>query len=88
MPLTVIEAMLAGRPVVASDIGGVGELVVHGETGYLIKQGNLAEAVEVSWKLAENKELRLSMGEAGRRRALEHYSLKTMVEKYRELYLS
>ncbi|NLW39124.1 MAG: glycosyltransferase family 4 protein [Peptococcaceae bacterium] len=88
LPLTVIEAMLAGRPVVASDIGGVGELVVHGETGYLIKQGNLAEAVEVSWKLAENKELRLSMGEAGRRRALEHYSLKTMVEKYRELYLS
>ncbi len=88
LPLTVIEAMLAGRPVVASAVGGIGELVVQGETGYLIEQGNLEEAVEALWKLAENKELRLSMGEAGRRRSMERFSLKTMVEKYRELYLS
>jgi O-antigen ligase len=88
LPLTIIEAMLAGRPVVASAVGGVGELVAHGETGYLIEQGNLAEAVEALGKLAENKELRLSMGEAGRRRALECFSLETMAGKYRELYLS
>jgi glycosyltransferase involved in cell wall biosynthesis len=80
--------MLAGRPVVASAVGGVGELVAHGETGYLIEQGNLAEALEDLGKLAENKEMCLSMGDAGRRRALECFSLETMAGKYRELYLS
>jgi glycosyltransferase involved in cell wall biosynthesis len=88
LPLTIIEAMLAGRPVVASAVGGVGELVAHGETGYLIEQGNLAEALEDLGKLAENKEMCLSMGDAGRRRALECFSLETMAGKYRELYLS
>ena len=88
LPLTIIEAMLAGRPVVASAVGGVGELVVHGSTGYLIEQGNLDEAVEALLDLACNKERRLLMGEAGRRRAVERFSLKTMVDKYRELYLS
>lgn len=88
LPLTVIEAMLAGRPVVASAVGGVGELVAQGETGYLVKPGNREEAAMALGKLAGDKGLRLSMGEAGRRRARELFSLKAMVGKYRELYLS
>lgn len=86
LPLTVIEAMLAGRPVVASAVGGVSELVVQGETGYLVEPGNKVEAAMALGKLAGDKGLRLSMGEAGRRRARELFSLKAMVGKYRKLY--
>lgn len=88
LPLTIIEAMLAGRPVVANAVGGVGELVVHQKTGYLINNLNVCEAEKALWDLISNGDNRISMGEAGRQRALDLFSMDKMINKYRELYLS
>jgi glycosyltransferase involved in cell wall biosynthesis len=88
LPLTIIEAMMAGRPVVANAVGGVGELVVHQETGLLIKKLDANEAEKALLNLISDPEKRLSMGNAGQRRALNYFNIDKMVDKYRELYLS
>lgn len=88
LPLTIIEAMLAGVPVVANMVGGVRELVVNNETGYLINKLDVNEAKKALWDLVSNPEKRFLMGEAGRRRALKLFNVSKMVEKYKELYLS
>jgi len=79
MPLAVIEAMMSGLPVVATDVGGVSEAVVHGETGFLVPPGNpdaLALALD---RLLTDPALRRRMGEAGRRRALERFTEERML---------
>lgn len=86
LPLTIIEAMLAGVPVVASDVGGVGEMVVHGETGYLVQGTDIGPAVEQIKELADNEELRVKMGLAGRKRAKELFDLEVMIGRYEQLY--
>ena len=88
LPLTIIEAMLAGRPVVASAVGGVSELVAHQKTGFLVNAHDERAAVQALQKLVADRDQRLSMGESGRRRAVELFNINEMVNKYRELYLS
>jgi glycosyltransferase involved in cell wall biosynthesis len=83
---TIIEAMLAGVPVVAKNVGGVGEMVVHGETGYLVQGPDIGPAVEHIKELAGNGELRAKMGLAGRKRAKELFDLDTMIARYEKLY--
>ena len=68
LPCTIIEAMRAGLPVVASDVGGVKEIVVEGETGYLIPP---QDSLTLSQKLAcliNNEQLRISMGQKARQK--------------------
>jgi glycosyltransferase involved in cell wall biosynthesis len=88
LPLTIIEAMLAGVPVVANNVGGVGELVDQARTGYLINKLHTGEAVEALEKLIFNREHRLSLGESGRQKALALFSVDKMVKSYYLLYLS
>lgn len=86
IPLTLIEAMAAGVPVVSTNVGGVPEVVIHGETGLLANAGDdaaLAVAVE---SLAANVSLRQRMGEAGRLRARAIFSEDRMIADYDRLY--
>ncbi|RJQ28232.1 MAG: glycosyltransferase family 1 protein [Peptococcaceae bacterium] len=87
LPLTVIEAMQAGLPVVASAVGGVGEQVAHGETGLLIEALDPAAAERALRELIADPARRKQMGERGRLRAAELFSLPEMVARYRQLYL-
>ena len=73
LPMSVIEAMLTGLPVVATNIRGPAEQVVDGETGLSVAQGNAVALSEALGRLARDPDLRARMGEAGRRRALEYY---------------
>ena len=75
LPMSVLEAMAAGLPVVASAVGGVAEAVADGETGLLVAPGDvdaLAGAIE---RLLADGTLRRAMGSAGRARAAEHFAL-------------
>ena len=76
MPISVLEAMAAGLPVVASAVGGIPEIVVDGETGLLVPAGvdpaPLAAAIA---ELLADPERRRQMGEAGRRRVEERFDL-------------
>jgi glycosyltransferase involved in cell wall biosynthesis len=85
-PLSVVEAMLAGLPVVAADVGSVREAVIHDQTGLLIEPDDadaLAAALE---RLLEDEPERRRFGEAGRERALERFTADGMAKAYAELY--
>ena len=86
LPLSILEAMAAGLPVVASGVGGIPEVVVDGETGLLVPPGDpqrLAAAVE---QLLVNASLRRRFGEAGRRRVAEHFDLASTHRAHLNLY--
>ncbi len=74
LPMSVIEAMLTGLPVVATDIRGPREQVADGETGLLVPPATVAPLAAALQRLAAAPALRFRMGEAGRVRALSHYT--------------
>jgi glycosyltransferase involved in cell wall biosynthesis len=86
IPLTLIEGMAAGLPVVSSDVGGVSEVVVAGKTGLVAPAGNNAELAQAAVALLCDPELRRRLASAGRKRAFERFSEDTMVESYASLY--
>jgi glycosyltransferase involved in cell wall biosynthesis len=86
IPLTVIEAMSAGLPVVATRVGGVAEVVVEGRTGSLAPAGDDAGLAHHVLRLAALPGLRRQMGEEGRRRARDCFSEGRMLAGYHRLY--
>lgn len=86
IPLTVIEAMAAGLPVVATDVGGMSEVVVDGATGFLAPAKDDAALAERILRLAGDPALRGQMGTAGRARAKQHFDEPRMCDDYGRLY--
>ena len=74
MPLSVLEAMAAGLPVVATDVGDVGRLVENGRTGFVVPKQSPRELADALRKLLADAALRVEMGAAGRRRVQEHFN--------------
>lgn len=72
--ISLVEAMACGLPVLASDNGGMKEIVVSGETGELLPAGNAAAWQRSLTALLENNSRAAAMGEAARRRAVEHFT--------------
>jgi glycosyltransferase involved in cell wall biosynthesis len=85
LPMSVIEAMLTGLPVVATRIGGPREQVVEGETGLLVPPGTVAPLADALNRLVADPALRSRMGEAGRSRALALYDEGVVVERTLDL---
>ncbi len=83
---TILEAMASGLPVVATRVGGNAELVRDGVTGMLVPPANPRALAEALIALAEGPARARAMGRAGRARALEAFSLDTMVSRYATLY--
>ncbi len=86
MPLSILEAMRAGLPVVATAVGGVREQVRDGETGYLVPAGDVGRFRDRLQELVGDASRRVAMGAAGRRVFLETFSLRRAVEGTREVY--
>src|SRR5207344_1469953 len=80
--LVALEAMSAEVPVVASNAGGLPEVIEHGQTGYLHDPGNLAGFVTSVLRLLGNERLRRTMGRRGRAVAKERFSPDEMVDRY------
>jgi glycosyltransferase involved in cell wall biosynthesis len=92
MPNVIMEAMAAGKPVVATNVGGTPELVEHGRTGLLVPPKNPVSLAAAVQYLLEHPELAGLMGTTGREKIEQHFTLKKMVKDteniYRELLLS
>ena len=86
--LTLLEAMATGLPVVATSVGGNPEVVIDGETGYLVPPQNPEEMAEKLLLLIKDESLRRRMGENGRERVIAQFSIKGVARKYKELYCS
>jgi glycosyltransferase involved in cell wall biosynthesis len=85
MPMVLLEAISLGRPVVATDVGGNGEVVVDGENGLLVPPGDLGGLAGALLRLARDPDLRRAMGERARTRHQDLFSLERMVDGYRSL---
>jgi glycosyltransferase involved in cell wall biosynthesis len=85
-PLSILESMRAGLPVVASDVGGVAESVQDAETGYLVPQGGVDQLRDRVERLLRDPELRQRFGAAGRRRYEQQFTLDKMVRKTLTVY--
>ncbi|MFC1821836.1 glycosyltransferase family 4 protein [Thermodesulfobacteriota bacterium] len=86
MGRVLLEAMAMEKPVVASDVGGIPDLVKDGINGYLVPPGNVRELAGAIKKLLLDKRLARKMGQEGRRRIKEEFSAKTMVQSIDQLY--
>jgi glycosyltransferase involved in cell wall biosynthesis len=84
----ILEAMAGGKPVVAYDVGGNPEAVEDGETGLLVPLRGSEALADAMMCLLRDPELRTNMGEKGRERATEHFSLERMVQEMEGLYES
>jgi glycosyltransferase involved in cell wall biosynthesis len=82
LPMSVLEAMALGRPVVTSDVGGASEAVADGETGNVVPPGDTAAAASALATLAADPDRARAMGERGRARQRERFDGKTMVDGY------
>ncbi len=85
-PIVILEAMRAGLPVLASDVGGVSEAVDRWETGLLIGKDSLEQWIDALRRIKDNRELRQRMGLAGRRRYEKAFLVSEMADQVRAVY--
>jgi glycosyltransferase involved in cell wall biosynthesis len=84
--MAALEAMAAGRPVVASNLPGLAELVADGETGLLVPPDDKLALARASRVLLEDEPRRRRMGEAARERARTRFPLSETVRAVQEVY--
>ena len=87
IPLTLIQAAQSALPIVATSVGSISDIVINESTGYLTDSTaeSLADAIE---KLVRDSQLRTLMGEAGKARAAQYFSLARMLKDHGDLYSS
>ena len=82
----IVEGMVAGKPVVATDGGGAQEIVLSEETGLLVPMNDVASMAESILFLLDNPDIAQEMGRRGRLRALEHFSIEQTARKIESVY--
>jgi glycosyltransferase involved in cell wall biosynthesis len=85
-PLSILEAMMAGRPVLATDVGSIREAVADGTTGLVVPAGDTDSLRRSLERLAADPDERRRMGEAGRARAVELFTADRMARSFEQLY--
>lgn len=86
LSMAILEAMIAGKPVIATNVGGNPELVEDGETGYLVPSQNSQTLADRLITVLTNRDRALKFGTTGQRHAQGRFSLQTMVHEYQALY--
>ena len=80
------QGLIAGKPVVSFDVGGAREVVLPGETGYLLPRDDVGGLTAALIELAANPELRTRLGATGRERFTDQFRHQTMTRRIREIY--
>ncbi len=86
LPVALLEAMALGRPVVATQVGGVPSLVAEGRHGFLVPPGDPTALAEGVSALLGDPSLRRRMGEASRQHVEDHFSIRRMVRETEQIY--
>ena len=88
LPISLIEAMSIGLPIIATDVVGNQDTIEHGKSGYLYKLGDLNNAVQLINKLATSESLRKTIGKNSFLRQRSKFSEESMAQNYSYLYRS
>jgi len=86
LPVTLLEGMAAGLPVVSTAVGGVPGVVIENETALLVSPGNPEALAKACLAVLHNKDLAGKLGAAGRQRVFEKYNMQSMISCTIELY--
>ncbi len=86
LPLVILEAMFGGKPIIASNVGGISELIGKWEIGYLLDVLDVNKAVDLIKGLIDSKETMTIFGEKGQKVAYQYFSKERMIEEYRNIY--
>ena len=81
-PLTLKEAQLMEKPVIATDVGGDKEMMVDGKTGFLVKEGDANDIVEKISKILDDKQLAIEMGKNGSKFIKEQFNWELVAKKF------
>jgi glycosyltransferase involved in cell wall biosynthesis len=84
--IVLLEAMAAGRPVVASNVEGIPEIVIDGITGLLVPPGEPAAIAQAVCALLADRETRMEMGRCGRAQVERQFDIRATVRRYEEVY--
>jgi len=84
--LVIVEAMAAGKPVVATNGGGVPEIVVDGVTGLLVPMGDDHAMAKAISRFLADRQLRIQVGRRGRQRFGEHFTIQHTADKVQQVY--
>lgn len=88
MSNAILEYMAAGKPVVATRVGGTPELIDNDVHGLLVDKENSAQLKDALIRLIEDEPLRQKMGSAGRQKVIDQFSMPGMIKRYEEFYAS
>jgi glycosyltransferase involved in cell wall biosynthesis len=86
VPVAIVEAMSYGLPVIATRVGGIPEVVVENETGLFVEPRDVRGLVEAMQRFASDAQLRHRLGQAGRKRAEDRFSLASVCARIKEVY--
>ena len=84
--MTLLEAMASGTSVVASKVGGNGEIIEHGKNGFLLSLEERREWLATIGLLSKNPEMRRKVADAGKRTVEKRFSLERMNDEYEKVY--
>jgi len=87
-PLTILEAMSCGLPVIASNVGGIPEQITDGENGFLIPLKNPEKIAGAALKLSADEKLLAEMGAKARATVLQHFTKDKVLDQYLAVYES
>lgn len=85
-PLSMVEAMLAARPIVATRVGSMPEAIFDGKTGLLVKKNDVSELANALQRLRDDRTLRQQLGQHARELALAHFTSEAMTQQYEQLW--
>ncbi len=85
LPLSILEAMASSIPIVATDVGGIPECVVDGETGYLVPPADTKQLATALIKLLTNEAHRHELGNQGREFVSRHFSRKSQMARLEQV---
>lgn len=86
LPISVLEAMASSKPVVATDTGGIGEVIVDAKTGFLVSAHNIEKMSERLFLLLNDESLRVKIGNSARDYLCSYFSIENMIGNTERLY--
>ncbi len=87
LPISILEAMSEGLPVIGTNVPGIKDVVVHEQNGILVRLGDYKALKDAMIKILANEEIKCKYGQAARKIVEEHYSIKHCVGRYQDLFL-